>query len=83
MTQHFYFSSLSSLNVFSNTAEWEVMEEVKEICKGKKNVIFSFLVALGLHSCIPAFSSCSEQGLLFIEVHGLLVAAFLVTEHGL
>ena len=83
MTQHFYSSSLSSLNVFSDTSEWEVMEEVKEICKGKKNAFFSFLVALGLHCCIPAFSSCSEQGLLFIEVHGLLVAAFLVTERGL
>ena len=43
-----------------------------------------FLAALGLRCCMWAFSSCSEQGLLFIAVHGLLiVVASLVTEHGL
>lgn len=31
MAQHFYSSSLSLLNVFSDTSEWEVMEEVKEV----------------------------------------------------
>ena len=31
-----------------------------------------------------AFSSCSEQGLLFVAVHGLLtVVASLAVEHGL
>ena len=31
-----------------------------------------------------AFSSCSERGLLFVVVHGLLIAvASLVAEHGL
>ena len=31
-----------------------------------------------------AFSSCGEQGLLFVAVHGLLiVVASLVVEHGL
>ena len=31
-----------------------------------------------------AFSSCGEQGLLFVAVHGLLIAvASLVAEHGL
>ena len=39
---------------------------------------------LGLHCCVWAFSSCSEQGLLFVAVHGLLIAvASLVVEHGL
>lgn len=42
MTQHFYSSSLSSLKVFSDTAEWEVTEEVKETCKGKKKSFFLF-----------------------------------------
>ena len=43
-----------------------------------------FLVALGLCCCAWAFSSCSEQGLLFVMVHGLLnVVASLVSEHGL
>ena len=34
--------------------------------------------------CTRAFSSCGEQGLLFIAVRGLLTAvASLVVEHGL
>ena len=32
------------------------------------------MAALGLHCCTRAFSSCGEQALLFIVVHGLLVA---------
>ena len=43
-----------------------------------------FLAALGLRCCTWAFSSCGEQGLLFVEVHGfLIVVAFLVAEDGL
>ena len=43
-----------------------------------------FLAALGLRCCTRAFSSCGDQGLLFIAVRGLLIAvASLVTEHGL
>ena len=33
-----------------------------------------FLAALGLHCCAWAFSSCGEQGLLFVAVHRLLIA---------
>ena len=33
-----------------------------------------FLAVLGLRCCTQAFSSCSEQGLLFIAVRGLLTA---------
>ena len=36
--------------------------------------IYLFLAALGLHCCAWAFSSCSERGLLFIAVRGLLIA---------
>ena len=43
-----------------------------------------FLAALGLHCCARAFSSCGEQGLLFVEARWLLIAvASLVAEHGL
>ena len=43
-----------------------------------------FLAVLGLHGCVQAFSSCSERGLLFVAVCGLLIAvASLVVEHGL
>ena len=33
-----------------------------------------FLAALGLCCCTRAFSSCGERGLLFVVVHGLLIA---------
>ena len=50
----------------------------------KNKFIFLFLAVLGLHCCVPAFSSCGERGLLFVVVHGLLiVVASLVAEHGL
>ena len=43
-----------------------------------------FLRVLGLCCCARAFSSCGEQGLLFVAVRGLLiVVASLVAEHGL
>ena len=46
--------------------------------------IYLFLAALGLRCCVGALSSCGEWGLLFIAVHGLLIAvASLVVEHGL
>ena len=42
------------------------------------------MVALGLCCCARAFSSCSEQGLLFVVVRGFLIAvASLVAKHGL
>ena len=43
-----------------------------------------FLAMLDLLCCVQAFSSCGEQGLLFVAVCGLLIAvASLVAEHGL
>ena len=45
---------------------------------------FFFWAALGLRCCMQAFSSCSEQGLLFVAVHRLLIVVVsLVVEHGL
>ena len=39
---------------------------------------------LSLRYCAWAFSSCGEQGPLFVAVRGLLIAvASLVAEHGL
>ena len=32
------------------------------------------MAALGLRCCVWAFSSCGKQELLFIAVHGLLIA---------
>ena len=46
--------------------------------------LYLLLVALGLCCCIPVFSSCGVQSLLFVVVHGLLFAvSSLVAEHGL
>ena len=46
--------------------------------------IYLFLAVSGLHCCTWVFSSCGEQGLIFVAVHGLLIAvASLVAEHGL
>ena len=45
---------------------------------------YVFLPALGLRCCTQAFSSCSEQGLLFVVVCRLLIAAASpAAEHGL
>ena len=45
---------------------------------------YLFLAVLGLRCCARALSSCGEWGLLFVAVHGLLIAvASLVKEHGL
>ena len=45
---------------------------------------YLFLAALSLRCCAWAFSSCGEQGLLFVAVHWLLIAeASLVAAHGL
>ena len=45
--------------------------------------MYLFLVALGLHCCVQAFSSCGKQGLLFVAMCKLLVGWFLVVEQGL
>ena len=46
--------------------------------------IYLYLAALGLCCCAWAFSSCSEWGLLFIVVRGLLIVVVsLVVEHRL
>ena len=46
--------------------------------------IYLLLVALGLHCCTRAFSSCGQRGPLFVAVRGPFIAgASLVAEHGL
>ena len=47
-------------------------------------LIHLFTTVLGLQCCARALSSCSEEGLLFLVVLGLLMAeASLVAEHRL
>ena len=63
------------------------MEYSINVNEGKFFVVFFlnlFLASLGLHCYAWAFSSCGEQGLLFVAVRGLLiVVASLVVEQGL
>ena len=79
----------------ANDAEHLFMD-LLDICTSLKKQLFIFLnnihiyiylfilAALGLRCCTRASSSCSEQGLLFVVVHGLLIAvASLVAEQGL
>ena len=50
----------------------------------KEHLFIYLLAALGFRCCAWAFSSCSERGLLFAAVCGLLiVVASLVVEHWL
>ena len=44
---------------------------------------YLFSVVLGLHCCAPAFSGCSEQGLLFVAGFGLLIGVAALVEHRL
>ena len=54
------------------------------VCFIVGSFFFFFLAAFGLRCCTRAFSSCGRRGLLFIAVHGLLIAvASLVAEHRL
>ena len=53
------------------------------LCSLKNRFIY-FLVVVGLHCCMWAFSSSGKRGLLFPVVCRLLtVGASLVAEHGL
>ena len=46
--------------------------------------IYLFLAALGLRCCTRTFSTRRKWRLLFVAVHGLLIAvASLIAEHGL
>ena len=45
--------------------------------------IYLFLAALGLRCCVRAFSSCGEQGLLFVVCRLLIAVASLVADHRL
>ena len=46
-----------------------------------KLLIYLFLAALGLHSCMWVFSSCSKRGLLFVVVCGLQACGLQQLQH--
>ena len=62
----------------------QVGEDAFLFLKKKILFIYLFLAALGLLCCLQAFSSCGEQGVLFVAVRGLLIAvSSLVAKHRL
>ena len=62
----------------------QVGEDAFLFLKKKFLFIYLFLAALGLLCCLQAFSSCGEQGVLFVAVRGLLIAvSSLVAKHSL
>ena len=87
--------ALPSESVSQNINPWRrtLIEKIPSVGSFISSLVFSpfqkiylllFLAALGLCCCAWAFSSCGEQGLLFIAVRGLLIAvASFVVEHGL
>ena len=71
-------------NTFFPLADFSLFSESLSLKKKLINIIYLFLAALGLCCCARAFSSCGEQGLLFVAVRELLIAvASLVVERGL
>ena len=54
------------------------------LCSVFKNKSIKLNLITDLHCCMQTFSSCGEQGLLFVAVRGLLIeVASLIVEHGL
>ena len=71
----FSLSSLILLLLLILDTNWSLQALKKKL---------SFLAVPGFCCCSWTFSSCSEQGLLFVAVHGfLIVMASLVVEHRL
>ena len=59
-------------------AQWAQLQTITKL------FLYLFLAALGLRCCARAFCRCGEWGLLFVVVHGLLIAvSSLVGEHRL
>ena len=76
--------SLSGFSIRVNTGLRERAEMCTLLFFFFNKFIYLFLAALGLRCCVQAFSSCSEWGLLFVAVHGLLIVVVsLVVEQGL
>ena len=77
----------SSHTIFLKCTQGLQFNKIDNFCHSIKDFLkkfYLFLAALGLHCCTRTFSSCSEQGLLFVPMRGLLiVVASLVAEPGL
>ena len=71
--------------VWNNTWAQALLVVTTAVVCFKKFIYFIYLLlaVLGLHCCARAFSSCSEWGLLFVAVRGLLIAVASLVEQRL
>ena len=68
---------------FNNFTLWLLFCNKSELIFFNNSFIYLFLVVLGRNGRTWAFSSCREQGLCSVAVHGLLFeVASLVAERG-
>ena len=61
----------------------DIKEQIFSLLVSFKIIYFLFVTTLGLRCCrssVQAFSSCGEQGLLFLEVHELFIVATSLVE---
>ena len=58
----------------SNSSFFKSLPSLLFFCHSAPFFFFLLSVALSLHCCTWAFSSCGEQGLLLVAVQGLLTA---------
>ena len=83
--KHLFFFPISAYFSVLNILTIAGYESVgSQELHGRLFLWFLFLTLVNLCCCTRALSTCSEQRLLFIAVHGLLIAvAALVAEYGL
>ena len=83
-TVHGVEESWTQLKCLSMLAIWIKLNKFCCFLFLKKILLYLFLAVLGLCCYVLAFSSCSDWGLLFAAIQGLLIAvSSLVAEHGL
>ena len=70
---------------FGQEVFYSLMVSFQDLFLHKRHLFYLFIFGcLGLRCCAWAFFSCGERGLLFLAVHGLLIAvSSLVAEHQL
>ena len=76
--------SNQKLDFLLSSSPYQRMQLFDSLSFFKKFIYLFYFWLCCILAAAWAFSSCGERGLLFVAVHGLLIAvASLVAEHGL